>query len=62
MQYLIYHPTSQRWTVEAGAFCRTCMAPVCLPCHAMGTCLPWERQMEILEAAGIAQRARAEWS
>jgi hypothetical protein len=52
MQYLIYHPSTQQWTTEMGAFCRRCMAPVCLACDAIGTCRPWERQMEELERHG----------
>lgn len=35
---------------EAGAFCRLCMAPICLNCHARGVCVPWEKQMEAMEA------------
>lgn len=35
---------------EPGAFCRVCMRPVCLPCHDIGTCTPFERQLERLEA------------
>lgn len=35
---------------EMGAFCRVCMRPVCLQCHDMGTCTPWERQIEQMEA------------
>lgn len=52
MQYLIYHPSTERWTVESGAFCRKCMAPVCLPCDVIGTCTPWEKQMEAMERHG----------
>ena len=35
---------------EAGAFCRVCMSPICLNCHDVGTCTPWERKMEEAEA------------
>lgn len=34
---------------EAGAFCRLCMRPVCLHCHAIGTCLPFEHRLEQME-------------
>lgn len=37
-------------TEEAGAFCRVCMRPVCLPCCAVGTCRPWEQRLEQAEA------------
>lgn len=52
MQYLIYDLSTRVWRVEMGAFCRTCMTPVCLACHAIGTCTPWERRLEQLEAVG----------
>jgi len=35
---------------EPGAFCRVCMSPICLACCAVGTCTPWERRMEKIEA------------
>jgi hypothetical protein len=34
----------------AGAFCRCCMKPVCLPCDQTGTCTPFERSLEQAEA------------
>ena len=37
---------------EPGAFCRVCMGPVCLRCHDLGVCLPAERRLELMEAAG----------
>jgi hypothetical protein len=46
--YLINHRDG-RWTEEAGAFCRCCMKPVCLSCHAVGTCQPLERWLETQE-------------
>jgi len=61
MVYLIFRPTSWTWEAEPGAFCRTCMSPVCLACHAIGTCTPWERQLEAMEAAFQIAQARAEW-
>lgn len=33
-----------------GAFCRVCMRPICLPCEQLGTCTPFERQLERSEA------------
>lgn len=51
MQYLIYDPIMRIWSIESGAFCRSCMSPVCLPCHAIGTCTPWEQTMERMEHA-----------
>jgi len=37
---------------EPGAFCRQCMSPVCLRCHADGRCLPLMRRIEAMEARG----------
>lgn len=41
---------AQPYHEEMGAFCRLCMKPVCLECHGIGTCTPWEKQMEAIEA------------
>lgn len=35
---------------EPGAFCRVCMRPICLPCHDLGRCHPWEQQIEAAES------------
>lgn len=58
--YLIVDRRTLDWREEMGAFCRVCMRPVCLACHAQGGCTPWERQLEasearerFLQAAGI---------
>lgn len=37
---------------EAGAFCRVCMTPVCLKCHSVGACTPFERRLEASESRG----------
>lgn len=50
--YLIFvgfDGTRQIWQEEAGAFCRVCMRPVCLPCHEIGTCDPVERKLLRME-------------
>lgn len=49
------HPPTYR--EEAGAFCRVCMRPVCLRCHAIGRCLPWERALEQSEARDRLRRS-----
>jgi hypothetical protein len=46
--YMIVHRDG-RWTEEMGAFCRVCMRPVCLQCHDIGACLPFEKQLERME-------------
>ncbi len=48
--YLILDHTTLQYHDEAGAFCRVCMRPICLPCHDRGRCVPWERMMELIEA------------
>jgi len=37
---------------EPGACCRVCMRAVCLKCHGIGRCLPWEKAIERSEARG----------
>lgn len=48
--YLIWDPPAQQWREEPGAFCRVCMRPICLRCHELGRCTPWERMLERMEA------------
>lgn len=37
------------WREEMGCGCRVCMKPVCLQCHHIGTCTPWERRLDASE-------------
>lgn len=37
---------------EAGAACSRCMRPVCLRCCEIGTCVPAEKMIELMEAVG----------
>lgn len=46
--YLVFD--GQRYHEEPGAGCRVCMRAICLPCYEKGTCTPWERRMEAIEA------------
>lgn len=55
--YLIPTPTPGRFLEEAGAFCRVCMRPVCLPCHAVGSCTPFEQLLEASESRDRLRRA-----
>ncbi len=57
--YLLPHPTDPTLpdSEEPGAFCRLCMTPVCLRCHADGRCLPLERQLEASESRDRLRRA-----
>ena len=55
--YLLTEGATGRTKEEPGAFCRICMRPVCLPCHAIGTCTPWEQQMERSEARDRLRRS-----
>lgn len=47
--YLIPHRDGS-WHEEPGAGCRVCMRPVCLPCHDVGVCVPFEKRLERYEA------------
>ncbi len=48
--YLLFNRTRWEWEEVPGAFCRVCMRPVCLTCHADGRCTPWEKMLEVAEA------------
>ena len=49
--YLIADDTQPSgWRDEAGAYCASCAGPICLRCEAARSCIPWERQLEHLEA------------
>lgn len=34
---------------DIGGFCRVCMRSICGPCCDIGSCTPWEKQMEAME-------------
>ena len=55
--YLIFDRQRWQWQEEPGAFCRVCMRPICLACHDLGTCTPWERQFEASEARDRLRRS-----
>lgn len=42
------HP-DQPWREEPGAGCRVCMRAVCLACHDLGRCTPFELRIEAME-------------
>ena len=48
--FVIFDAVAWRWVEEPGASCFCCLKPVCLACHALGRCLPLERQLAQLEA------------
>jgi hypothetical protein len=37
---------------ECGGFCMLEHKPVCGPCHKVGTCTPFEKKLEAMEARG----------
>jgi hypothetical protein len=37
---------------DVGGFCRLCFEPTCGPCADIGTCFPFEKQLEAMEARG----------
>lgn len=41
---------------EAGAYCRNCMGPLCLPCDDAGGCEHWEKRLEREEAQARRRR------
>ena len=43
--------------VEMGGLCKCCMGLICKRCVGLGKCVPWERQMEIIEARDKARRS-----
>ncbi len=53
--YLITDRQTLQTREELGAGCWHCQKPVCLPCHAKGTCLPLERQLDQWER--VSRRA-----
>lgn len=53
--YLIHHRDG-RTTEEPGAFCRVCMSHICLKCHDVGRCVPFEKQIEQWEARDRLRR------
>lgn len=55
--YLILDRQTLQWREASGAFCRVCMRPVCLTCHAHGRCTPWEKKLEAAEARDRLCRA-----
>lgn len=46
-----------RWLEEMGAWCARCDQPVCLSCHEIGTCTPFERWLDQQEGSRQAHRS-----
>lgn len=40
-----------------GGFCRLCMKNICGPCHQEGSCKPFEKKLEEIEARDRMRRA-----
>lgn len=61
----VYHVGPKQDPAEIGGFCTGCMELICKSCaHARsmgGPCIPWEKQMDLIEAAVEKQRAIASW-
>jgi hypothetical protein len=45
---------------EAGGFCRMCMGHICGPCADLGSCEPFEKKLERMEARDRLRRAAEE--
>lgn len=43
--------------LEDAGWCQRCFKPLCLKCGAVDICMPWEQQMERLEARARARRS-----
>lgn len=55
--YLLPTQVVGQYREEPGAFCRVCMRVVCLRCHDLGRCTPWERRLEVAESRERLRRA-----
>jgi hypothetical protein len=55
--YLIPTRVPGSFKEEPGAFCRVCMRPVCLRCHGVGSCTPFEKMLEKSEARDRLRRS-----
>lgn len=42
---------------DAGGLCKVCMKLICGPCVDAGSCVPWERTFEKIEARDRALRS-----
>lgn len=55
-EQMLVDPVTRQYRIivkeEAGAFCRCCMKPVCLPCDEVGTCTPLMKKIEEQERQG----------
>ena len=54
--YVFRDPRTGQLHEVMGAACRVCMRAVCLPCEVVGTCTPFERRLERLEARDRSRR------
>ena len=50
--FLLADPVTGLWREEPGAWCGCCWKPVCLACHAVGTCTPLEKSLQQMERQG----------
>lgn len=58
----IKHVKPKERPEDLGGHCRQCDHLICASCVRKGTCTPWERQMEIMEARAAARRSYDECS
>lgn len=42
---------------DLGGYCGRCAAPVCPACHRRGTCTPFQKALERMEARGRLRRS-----
>jgi len=56
-RHIIVPPGPPKPGEELYGVCRQCHSITCPPCAALGTCTPWEKQLERQEARGRMLKA-----
>ena len=55
--YLVFDRLTWQWNEVEGASCHNCLKPVCLQCHDLGICVPFERWLAMKEGDQAARRS-----
>lgn len=56
----IFHVSARMHPSDIGGVCKQCMQIICPRCLDK-PCVPWEKQMEVMESAIQRRRVRDEW-
>lgn len=54
--YVIFDRETSQWCEAPGCGCFLCQRPICLRCHDLGTCRPWQEQLARSEARDRLRR------